>query len=167
MKIVGLKMMAPTEGQVFAHYDKDDEWFTKKGEGAIKAIEEDGGKAEKEAIEYGKDIIRGLAKYMTAGPSIFMVYEGHEAINSIRRICGTTEPTSSDIGSIRGDYGVDSFNLCAIQGNRGLRNLLHTSEDAADAEREIALWFKDEELMNYTHILEKMLYDVNLDGIAE
>lgn len=167
MKIIGLKMGLATEEKIFEHYNKDDEWFTSKGEGIIKAMETAGEKPEKEAIEYGKDIIGGLAKYMTAGPSVFIVYEGYRAIDAVRRIAGTTEPTTSDIGSIRGDYGVDSFDLCALQGNRGLRNLLHASEDAEDAEREIKLWFNDDELINYTHVLDKILYDINLDGILE
>jgi hypothetical protein len=51
--------------------------------------------------------------------------------------------------------------------NRGLRNLTHASESVEEAEREIKLWFASNELISYNHILEKILYDVNLDGIIE
>lgn len=167
LKIVGLKMTVATEEMVFNHYNKDDAWFIRKGEGAIKDIEAAGGVAEKEAIEYGKDIIRGLAHYMTAGPSIAIVYEGHRAVDVVLSMVGATEPVSVDAGTIRGDYGIDSYALCAFQGNRGLRNLAHASESVEEAEREIQLWFKENEIIKYTHVLEKILYDVNLDGILE
>ncbi len=167
LKIVGIKMIVPSEEKVFEHYDKNDEWFLKKGEGVVEALKTAGKEIEKEPLEYGKDIIRSISKYMTAGPCIFLVYEGHRAIDVIRKIGGITEPVSADIGSIRGDYGVDSFDLCAVQDNRGLRNMLHTSENEEDAQREISLWFDESEIVNYTHVLEKILYDINLDGILE
>jgi nucleoside-diphosphate kinase len=115
LKIVGLKMIVATEEMVFSHYNKDDAWFIRKGEGAIKDIEAAGGVAEKEAIEYGKDIVRGLARYMTAGPSIAIVYEGHRAVDVVLSMVGKTEPVSVDAGTIRGDFGIDSYALCALQ----------------------------------------------------
>ena len=167
LKMVACKMVVATEDQVFSHYNKDDAWFIRKGEGVIKDMEAAGEKPEKEALEYGKDIIRGLAKYMTAGPSLAMIFEGHRAVDVVLSMVGTTEPVSTDIGTIRGDFGIDSYALCALQDNRGLRNLVHASESAEEAKREIDLWFKSEEIIKYNHLLEKILYDVNLDGIIE
>ena len=167
LKMTACKMVVANEEQVFSHYNKDDAWFIRKGEGVIKDMEEAGEKPEKEAIEYGKDIIRGLAKYMTAGPSLAMVFEGHRAVDVVLSMVGTTEPVSTDIGTIRGDFGIDSYALCALQDNRGLRNLVHASESVEEAEREIKLWFKEDEIIKYNHLLEKILYDVNLDGIME
>ncbi len=167
LKMIGMKMVVATEDMVFDHYNKDDAWFIRKGEGVIKDMKAAGETPEKEAIEYGKDIIRGLSKYITAGPSIAIVYEGHRAVDVVLSMVGETEPVSVDAGTIRGDYGIDSYALCAIQGNRGLRNLIHASESVDEANREIKLWFKDSEIIKYNHILEKILYDVDLDGIME
>lgn len=167
LKIVGMKMVVANEDMVFAHYNKDDAWFTRKGEGVIKDLTEAGETPEKEAIEYGKDIIRGLAKYMTAGPSIAVVYEGHRAIDVVRTMVGETEPVAVDAGTIRGDFGIDSYALCAMQGNRGLRNLIHASENQEDYDFEIKVWFSDEELHTYTHVLERILYDEEISGIVK
>ena len=167
LKIVGMKMLVVDEADVFAHYNKDDAWFIRKGEGVIKDLSEAGETPQKEAIEYGKDIIRGLAQYMTAGPSIVLVYEGHRAIEVVRAMVGETEPVKVDAGTIRGDLGIDSYALCALQGNRGLRNLIHASENQEDYDFEVKVWFKDEELVKYTHVLERILYDKEISGIVE
>ena len=167
LKIVGMKMVVANEDMVFAHYNKDDAWFTRKGEGVIKDLTEAGETPEKEAIEYGKDIIRGLAKYMTAGPSIAVVYEGHRALDVVRTMVGETEPVAVDAGTIRGDFGIDSYALCAMQGNRGLRNLIHASENQEDYNFEIGVWFDESELHEYTHVLERILYDEEISGIVK
>lgn len=167
LKIVGMKMVIASEDMVFAHYNKDDAWFTRKGEGVIRDLIEAGETPVKDAIEYGKDIIRGLAKYITAGPSIAIVYEGHRAIDVVRTMVGETEPVNVDAGTIRGDFGIDSYSLCALQGNRGLRNLIHASENKEDYEFEINVWFKEEELLNYSHVLERILYDEEISGIIK
>ena len=167
LKIVGMKMLIASEDMVFAHYNKDDAWFTRKGEGIIKDLTEAGETPNKEALEYGKDIIRGLAKYMTAGPSIAIIYEGHRAQDVVRNMVGETEPVNVDAGTIRGDYGIDSYALCAMQNSRGLRNLIHASENQEDYDAEVGVWFTNEELVEYTHVLERILYDEEISGIVK
>jgi nucleoside-diphosphate kinase len=166
LKITGLKLAVAQEDQVFTHYNKDDAWFQKKGEGVVRDREAAGLPIEKEAIEYGRDIIGGIAKYMTAGPVVMMVAEGHMATAVVTNLVGTTEPASADVGTIRGDFTIDSYALSA-KDDRAVRNLIHCSEDAAEGERETAIWFKPEELMSYSIIQEKILYDVDMDGIFE
>ena len=166
LKIVGMKMVVANEDMVFAHYNKNDEWFERKGKGVIEDLQAAGEEVNKDAIEYGKDIIRGLAKYMTAGPSIAIVYEGHRAIDVVRSMVGETEPVNVDAGTIRGDYGIDSYALCAVQGNRGLRNLIHASENQEDYAFEVDVWFDQKELVQYTHVLERILYDQEISGIV-
>jgi nucleoside-diphosphate kinase len=99
-----------------------------------------------------------------------MVLEGNQAANVVKRIVGGTEPTTADSGTIRGDFAIDSYYLCDVDGSRGLRNLVHCT-DLADgegaADREIGIWFTEKELVNYRLISEAMLYDVNLDGFTE
>jgi nucleoside-diphosphate kinase len=114
----------------------------------------------------GWAVLKANAKYLSAGPVFCMVWEGNQACAVVRKITGGTEPTTSDVGTIRGDFTIDSYQL-ADTDHRSVRNLIHASGNSNEAEQEIKIWFKDEELLSYTSIQEKMLYDVNLDGIKE
>lgn len=166
LKLVALKMIIADEAPCWAHYNKDDAWFQSKGENVLKNREAAGLPIEKEAIEYGRDIIGALVKFMTCGPIVPMVFEGNQSIGVIKKIVGSTEPMSSDGGTIRGDYTIDSFELANLD-NRAVRNLIHCSDEPDEAKREIAIWFSEEEMLKYSLINEKILYDVNLDGIKE
>ena len=95
-----------------------------------------------------------------------MVWSGNQAVAIVKKLVGGTEPLTSDVGTIRGDWTLDSYDLSSIDG-RAVRNLIHCSDKPAEAEREIGLWFKPEELINYRLINQEILYDVNLDGILE
>ena len=166
LKIIGMKMMVPDEQRVFDHYGKDDEWFLRKGKSFVENLEKEGKTPEKEAIEYGKDIIRALAKFFVSGPMIAMCVEGVHAREIVKKLVGGTEPLSSDVGTIRGDFTLDSYEM-ANRDNRGVRNLIHCSDEPEEAEREVALWFDESELIKYRHIAEAMMYDVDLDGYLE
>jgi len=166
LKLSAMKMVMATEEQLFAHYNKDDAWFLRKGEGVVKDMEANNMKVEKEPIEYGKDIIRNLARYMMAAPVVAIVIEGNQAVAVVSKLVGGTEPATSDVGTIRGDYTVDSYSHATVE-NRGVRNLVHQSESPEEAEREIKLWFKDEEIMNYATAQERIMYDVNFDSVKE
>lgn len=170
LKIVAMKMIVATEDQCWEHYKKDDAWYDKVGNRIIENRKAQGQEIEKEAIEYGKDIIRGLVKYMTCSPIVVMILEGNNSQAVVKRLVGSTEPATADTGTIRGDYTLDSYYLCDIDGSRAMRNLIHCTdpEDGEDAaEREISVWFSPEEIIKWTSISEKMLYDVNLDGHLE
>jgi len=95
-----------------------------------------------------------------------MVWQGANAVKIVRKITGGTEPLTSDIGSIRGDFLVDSYKLSDEDG-RAVRNLIHASGSPEEAETEIKHWFNDNEIISYRLIQEQILYDVNLDGILE
>jgi nucleoside-diphosphate kinase len=166
LKICAMKMLEATESQLLNHYNKDDAWYQKKGEGVVRELEEQGKEIEKEAIEYGKDIIRTVVKYMQASPIVALVLEGNKAVSVVTKIVGTTEPSTSDVGTIRGDYTVDSFGHATYE-NRAVRNLVHQSESPDEAEREIVIWFDESEIMQYTTAQERIMYDVNLDGAGE
>lgn len=166
LKLVALKMIMATEDQCWTHYNKDEAWFLKKGANIIKNREDLGLPVEKEALEYGKDIIRALVKFMTAGPIIPMIFEGNQAMGIVKKIVGGTEPLTSEVGTIRGDYTLDSYELSSYD-DRAVRNLIHCSDQVEEAEREIKIWFNESEILNYRLISEGILYDVNLDGIME
>ena len=166
LKMIALKLSMATEEQLWAHYQKDDAWFLKKGERTIEERKANGMPIEKEAIEYGKDIIRALVSFMSCGPIMPIVFEGNQAVGIVKKIVGSTEPLSSDSGTLRGDYTLDSYGLANLD-ERAVRNLIHCSDPVEDAAREIPIWFKPEELLAYRLVAEQILYDVNIDNIKE
>jgi nucleoside-diphosphate kinase len=170
LKIVGMKMHMVNEETLWAHYNKDDAWYLKKGTNIVANKTSLGMAIDKEPIEYGKDIIRAMVHYMCAGPVVSLVIEGNNAQAVVKRLVGGTEPATADSGTIRGDFALDTYYLCDVDGSRGMRNLIHCT-DPADGEgaydREVNLWFTQEEIHNYRLVSEAMLYDVNLDGILE
>ncbi len=137
LKLVGIKLVTPNAETIGQHYAKM------------------------------KDPVLGhLKKLMTSGPVVAMAWEGAHAIGVVRKLIGGTEPLSSDVGTIRGDYTVDSYQL-ADADNRAVRNIVHASGNAEEAKLEIDLWFQSGDLVRYRLISEAILYDVNLDGILE
>lgn len=163
LKVAAMKMFMATEDQLLRHYNKDEEWFERKGKRVVEDLKAAGKEITKEPIEYGRDIIRTIVNYMTAGPVVGMVIEGNQAVAVVSKIVGTTEPATSDVGTIRGDYTVDSYGHSAFE-DRAVRNLVHQSESPEEAEREIAIWFSDKEIMQYVTAQERIMYDVNFDG---
>jgi nucleoside-diphosphate kinase len=165
LKLVGMKMMVCGEENLYTHYNKDDAWYTAKGQKVVDNMVSRGATPDKEAIEYGKDIVRALVGYMKSSPVVAMVWEGNESVAIVRKIVGGTEPTTSDVGTIRGDYTLDSYAMANFE-NRAVRNLIHSSEEPEEANREIAIWFKEDEMIKYTHVNETLLYGADFPGIT-
>jgi nucleoside-diphosphate kinase len=166
LKLVALKLVLPTEEQCWTHYNKDDAWFESKGVKMVESRKLAGLPTDKAPAEYGKDIVRALVKFMTSGPAVAMIWQGNEAVGIVKKLVGGTEPLTSDVGTIRGDMTLDSYDLSGAD-ERAVRNLIHCSDKPEEAEREINIWFKPEEIIKYRLLAEEILYDVNLDGILE
>ncbi|QQS20901.1 MAG: nucleoside-diphosphate kinase [Candidatus Moraniibacteriota bacterium] len=168
LKLVAMKMLIPTPEMATEHYMVGgEEWLENVGKKAAAAYEKKGQQSPfKTFRENGMAILQSNAKYLSSGPVILMVWEGNQAVGIVRKITGGTEPLSSDVGTIRGDLTVDSYQLADVD-SRSIRNLIHASGDPGEAEKEILIWFRPEELLSYRHIQEAILYDVNLDGILE
>lgn len=167
LKLVGLKMLVPTEEQVENHYMVNPDFKKNVGEKALEAYAKKGIEPPtNDPEEAGQRVVDGLKKYMVSSPVITMVWEGVHAIEIVRKVTGGTEPRTSDVGTIRGDFVIDSYQLADTDG-RAVRNLIHASGDETEAQAEIKLWFNDDELMNYRLVQEQILYDVNLDGLLE
>lgn len=168
LKLVAIKMVNADDESLIKHYGKDDQWYLEKGTKRVKLMQEAGKTVDpnRAPIEYGKDIIRGVIRYMQSSPVVAMVWEGNQAVAVVRKIVGTTDPTTSDVGTIRGDYQIDSYTLSDAE-QRGIRNILHCSDQISEAEREIGIWFSPEELMEYRHINEAVLEDANLKAISQ
>ncbi len=100
------------------------------------------------SVHRERPFFAGLVEFITSGPVVAMVWEGDGVVASARQIIGATNPLTANPGTIRGDFGV----------NIG-RNLIHGSDAVETAQREIALWFKDEELANWSPTISKWLYE--------
>ena len=100
------------------------------------------------AAHKGKDFYKPLIRFMTSGPLVFLVLEGREAVAVVRKMLGATFGPDADPGTIRGDFGVS---------NRF--NLVHGSDSPEAAEEEIALFFKPEELFDWTPTAWPWTYD--------
>lgn len=126
-KIVGIKMLQATEDQLFEHYE---------GIGTLKTRK-------------GDEIFESQLASMQDGPVIAMVLEGVDAVEAVRKMVGSTEPKSAVPGTIRGDYAHVSYGQAASIG-RGVANIVHASADPKEAKAEIAHWFSQSEMHDYT-----------------
>lgn len=167
LKLVGVKMMIPTPELIERHYTLDPEWRKKTGEKTIKGYIDKGQKPpHTDPLKITDIILKNLVSYMTKGPIIAMVWQGAHAVEIVRKLTGGTEPLTSAVGTIRGDFVLDSYRM-SDQDGRAIRNVVHASGSPKEAADEIAHWFKKDEIFEYRHVNEAMLYDVNLDGILE
>jgi len=167
LKLVALKMLVPNSEMVEKHYLVDPEWTRITGEKTIESYRKKGKTPPSEdPLAVTAVILKNLKTYISSGPVIAMVWEGMHAIGVVRKITGGTEPLTSDVGTIRGDFTIDSYEVSDID-SRSIRNLIHASGNHHDAEKEITLWFKKEELIDYRLVQEEILYDVNVDGTLE
>jgi len=167
LKLAAVKMLVPTEDQITAHYTIDPEWKHNAGSKTITSYDKKGIEPPtRDPIAIADTILANLRRYLTRGPVIAMVWQGAHAVGLVRKLTGGTEPLTSDVGTIRGDFMLDSYQM-ADTDERAVRNVVHASSSVDEAENEIKLWFKDDEIVKYNIIQEKILYDVNLDGILE
>ena len=167
LKMVAAKMCVPTAEHIEKHYTLDPEWRRVTGEKRIKAALAKGEEPpSRDPLEITKKVLDVLIKYMTSGPVLAMVWQGAHATELVRKLVGGTEPRSSDVGTIRGDFVLDSYVMADTDG-RAVRNLVHASGTAKESEAEIKHWFSPAEIIDYKLVQEHILYDINLDGILE
>jgi nucleoside-diphosphate kinase len=109
---------------------------------AMKLVQVDRSLAEKHyAVHRSKSFYESLVQFITSGPTLAMVWEGREAVAVVRKLMGATDGTKAEPGTIRGDYVVSVQN-----------NLIHGSDSPENAQTEIALWFKPEEMVRYSPV---------------
>lgn len=85
-----------------------------------------------------KPFYTGLEQFMKSSPVVVMAWEGFECVNSVRILVGSTNPREAAAGTIRGDFSMGTG-----------RNLIHASDGKKSGEREVSLFFKDDELFSY------------------
>jgi nucleoside-diphosphate kinase len=101
------------------------------------------------AVHQGKPFFDGLIKYITSAPVMAMVWEGPNAVAAVRQTMGSTRPTEAAPGSIRHDFALEIG-----------RNLTHASDSAENGEKEVALWFKAEEIVAWARDIDEWIYEL-------
>jgi nucleoside-diphosphate kinase len=100
------------------------------------------------AIHKGKPFYDGLIAYIISAPVMAMVWEGPNAVAAIRQTMGSTRPTEAAPGSLRHDFALDVG-----------RNLTHASDTVENGEKEVALWFKQEELVEWKREVDRWVFE--------
>ncbi len=162
LKIIALQMFQPTHEQIDNHYPKDETWIARLGEKTLNTYAKYGydavtelGTADK--LEIGQMVRKWLVGYMTSAPLIKMVVEGVHAVDMVRKLAGNTMPFMAEMGTIRGDYSVDSA-ASANKDHRAVHNLVHASETPEEAAHEISHWFSPEAIHTYKRSEEEMMF---------
>jgi nucleoside-diphosphate kinase len=162
LKLVAVKMIHPTKEQADAHYQATDEDLERMGNNTLRDATEKGVDVKvkfgtDDPKEIGKFIKKWLIEYLNEGPVVAFVLEGYNAIKIGRKITGVTLPSEAAPGTIRGDLTHDNPEL-ANYFDRPMRNLVHASGKPHEAEFEINLWFKSDELFSYLRVDEAAMF---------
>ena len=102
------------------------------------------------AIHKGKPFYDGLINYITSAPVMAMVWEGPNAVAAVRQTMGATRPTEAAPGSIRHDFALEVS-----------RNLTHASDTVENGAKEVALWFKPAELVDWKREVDPWIFEKN------
>lgn len=132
LKIIGTKMLQPSQDYFYHHYEDIGKMITRRGQEAFDMT----------------------VRMMCEGPVIAFVLEGVEAVTLVRKMTGTTEPKAALPGTIRGDYAHISFEHADSE-KVGIPNVIHASGSEEDAKQEIDYWFSEPELYSYKTVHEK------------
>ena len=163
LKVVAMKMISATREQIIAHYPMSDQaWVDRLGDKGLSTFEE----LQLDAVEHlgsndrsvvGRSVADSLIGYMTSGPAVAMVIEGLQAIDMVRKLAGHTLPSKAAVGTIRGDFSIDTPAIANVEG-RALHNLFHASENPEEAANEIKLWFGEDEIHPYKRVAEDIMF---------
>lgn len=153
LKVVAMEMFEPTVDSIDNHYPKSTEWITRLGHKTLATYEQYGIDPKEEHADLdpfviGTTLRSWLVEYMTSAPMVKMVVQGVHAIDMVRKIVGPTLPYLAEMGTIRGDFSTDSPILANKEG-RAIMNLVHASENKAEAEHEIKHWFGGQASFTY------------------
>lgn len=162
LKIIALKMIEPGNKKFHDHYPKEQEWVFRLGEKTLSSFTKYGLSAKSmlgsdDPKSIGPEVRQWIIQYMMSGPVVALVVEGIHAIDMVRKIVGPTLPNMAEMGTFRGDYSVDSPTLANLN-KRAVHNLIHASENQAEAAHEIKHWFTKEELHDYKRAEEDIMF---------
>lgn len=162
LKVVALKMISVDRAHLEKHFPSSDEWVGRLGDKGLKTFVEYSLDPKEhlgtdDRLEIGKKVKESLFAYMVSGPIVAMVIEGLHAIDMVRKLAGHTLPVFAEMGTIRGDYSVDSPAIANVE-QRAIHNIMHASETPEESQNEIGLWFKPEEIHSYKRSEEDIMF---------
>lgn len=162
LKIIGLKMMQVDEKHAYEHYPQTEPWLRGMGEKTLDNYRQYGKDPIKEVgtddpLEIGKMVSKWNVDFLTSGPLVAVLIKGIHAIGMVRKIVGNTIPAQAEMGTIRGDFSVDSPTLANI-GKRAVHNVVHASGDSDEARHELGHWFQDDEIHDYKRAEEDIMF---------
>jgi len=162
LKVIAIKMILASREHAHSHYPNTETWLRGIGEKTLENYQKYGKDAKKEVgtdnpIEIGKQVAQWNVDFLTSGPMVAIVAQGIHAIDMVRKIVGKTIPAFADMGTIRGDFSVDSPTLANIQ-KRSIHNVVHASGDPDEAAHELTHWFTDEEIHAYKRAEEDIMF---------
>lgn len=162
LKVIALKMTQVGREHLENHFPKSEEWMERLGQKTMKTFNEYGidpveAQGTADTKELGRKVKESLFEYMQSGPVVAMVIEGIHAIDMVRKLAGNTLPVFAEMGTVRGDYSVDSPAVANIEG-RAIHNIMHASENKEEAANEIGLWFTPSELHDYKRAEEDIMF---------
>lgn len=153
LKIVALEMFQPTHDQIDNHYPKNEEWITRLGTKTASTYEKFGFDlmadfGTNEEAKIGPEVRKWLIDFMKSAPLVKMIVQGVHSVEVVRKLAGDTLPYKAAVGTIRGDFSMDSPAL-ANKEKRAVANVVHCSETPEEAQHEIKHWFGDSEIFDY------------------
>lgn len=162
LKIIALAMINPTRKQIDEHYPKDLTWIKRLGEKSLATYAKYGWDARRaigtnDPMKIGRSVRGWILDFMTSGPSVKIVVEGIHAVEMVRKLVGDSIPALAEMGTIRGDFSVDSAAL-ANKNQRAVHNLIHASETSKEANHELDFWFSPEEIHDYKRAEEDIMF---------
>jgi len=162
LKVIAMKMIMASKEHAHSHYPNTEPWLRGMGEKTLENYRQYGKDPVQEigtddALEIGKKVAQWNVDFLTSGPMVAMVVQGIHAVDMVRKIVGKTVPAVAEMGTIRGDFSVDSPTL-ANAGKRALHNVVHASGDQSEATHELEHWFKPEEIHAYKRAEEDIMF---------
>ncbi|MDR7388671.1 MAG: nucleoside-diphosphate kinase [Armatimonadota bacterium] len=162
LKLVALKMVRAPRELLERHYPADETFLRTIGGKTKEAFEAYGldvreRMGTEDPVEVGRRVREWLVDFMASGPVVAAVVEGVHAVSAVRKLVGQTLPVFADPGTIRGDWSTDSPTLANLE-QRPVRNLVHASGTLEEAEYEVRLWFREDEIHAYRRADEAALF---------
>ena len=160
LKMVAVKLIQPGADLAEKHYPNTEKWKSTVGQRTIDECEANGidlmeNIGTTNPLKVGEIVKKWNEDFLKSGPVLAIVFEGVNAVERVRALVGNTVPSKAQAGTVRGDFSLDSA-LAANRRSRTIYNLIHASGSDEEAQFEIDLWFKEDEILSYRRIHEDL-----------